>query len=251
LIALAPHLAELAFDAGAGDQVIATVEYSDRPPAAQRIARVGDAFRVDFERIVALRPDAILVWESGTPPQVVERLRTLHLPLTQIATYRLGDVAEAVRQIGRLAGTSAVANGVARRYEDELAELREQYRGHRTLTVFLQVNDQPLYTVNDKQIMSQALALCGGKNIFGGLSELAPAVSVESVLAANPDVIISVDDTVPNPLAQWQQWKHLRAVAHRNVFPLAADDLARPTPRLISGIRALCEKLDEARERAS
>jgi iron complex transport system substrate-binding protein len=153
-----------------------------------------------------------------------------------------------VRQIGRLAGTSAVADGAAKRYEDELAALREKYRGRRALTVFVQVNDQPLYTVNDKQIMSQALTLCGGKNIFGRLSELAPAVSVEAVLAANPEAIVSVDDTVPDPLAQWQEWKQLRAVAYRNVFALSADDLARPTLRLISGIRSLCEKLDQARE---
>jgi ABC-type Fe3+-hydroxamate transport system substrate-binding protein len=113
--------------------------------------------------------------------------------------------------------------------------------------VFLEVNDQPLYTVNGKQIMSQAIELCGGRNIFADLSELAPAVGVEAVLAANPDVILSIDDTVPKPREHWAQWKQLRAIRHDNVFAMPADDLARPTLRLIHGITVLCDALDKAR----
>jgi iron complex transport system substrate-binding protein len=251
LIALAPHLTELAFDAGAGDRVVGADEYSDHPAAAKRIPRIGNAFRVDFERLIGLRPDAVLIWQSGTPAQTVDRLRALNLPVIEIATYKLVDVAHAVRQIGVLAGTSQIAEQAATGYERQLTELRQKYAARPVLSVFIQVNDQPLYTVNGKQIMSQALELCGGRNIFSELSDLAPAVGIESVIAADPEVIISVDDTVPNPRVHWQQWKQLRAIRSDNVFVLPADDLARPTLRLTRGIRSLCETLDEARRHAA
>jgi iron complex transport system substrate-binding protein len=248
IVSLAPHLTELAFDAGAGEYVVAADEYSDHPPAARRIPRVGNAFRVDFERLIALKPDAVLVWQSGTPQHTIDRVRALKIPVVEVATYKLADVAQAVREIGRLAGTAQTADAAASRYEQALDQLRDRYRGRSVLSAFLQVNDQPLYTVNGKQIMSQALELCGGRNVFAGLSDLAPAVGVESVIAADPDVIISVDDTVPNPRAQWQRWEQLRAVRNDNVFALPADDLARPTLRLIAGIQSLCDTMDKARE---
>jgi iron complex transport system substrate-binding protein len=247
IVSLAPHLTELAFDAGAGTQVVAADEYSDRPDVARRIPRVGNAFRVDFERLIAFRPDVVLVWESGTPQQVIDHLRALNLPVVEIATYKLADVGQAVRAIGALAGTEHIAEQAAQRYAQALSRLREQYRDRRALSVFVQVNDQPLYTVNGKQIISQAVELCGGRNIFTDLSDLAPIVGVEAVLAADPDVIISIDDTVPEPREHWQKWGKLRAMRNDNVFAVPADDLARPTLRLINGIQTLCEKMDVAR----
>jgi iron complex transport system substrate-binding protein len=247
IVSLAPHLTELAFDAGAGNQLIAVDEYSDHPEAARHLPRVGNAFRVDFERLIAFKPDAVLVWDSGTPQQVIDQLRGLKLPVIEVSTYKLADVAQAVRQIGQLAGTASVAEQSARRYEQALDALRDRYRSRSSVSVFLEVNDQPLYTVNGKQIMSQALELCGGRNIFANLSELAPVVGVEAVLAANPDVIISIDDTVPHPRDHWQRWNQLHAIRDDNVFALPADDLARPTLRLIDGIKVLCDALDTSR----
>jgi iron complex transport system substrate-binding protein len=247
IVSLAPHLTELIFDAGAGQQVVAVDEYSDHPPAARRIPRVGNAFRVDFERVIALKPDMIFVWESGTPQPVIDQLHALKLPVIEIGTYQLIDVSRAVRRIGQSAGTAEVAEQAARRYEQALTELRDRYRTRTVVSVFLQVNDQPLYTVNGKQIMSQALELCGGRNIFADLNDLAPVIGVEAVLAADPDVIISTDDTVPEPRAHWRRWKQLHAIRNDNVFALPADDLARPTLRLIEGIHALCDTLDKAR----
>lgn len=247
IISLAPHLTELAFDAGAGEYIVGVDEYSDHPEAARHVPRVGNAFRADFERVIASKPDVVLVWDSGTPQQTIDQLRAVKLQVVEVATYKLDDIAQAVRQIGALAGTESIADQAAGRYEQALNELRERYRSRSSISVFLEVNDQPLYTVNGKQIMSQAIELCGGRNIFADLSELAPAVGVEAVLAANPDVILSIDDTVPKPREHWAQWRQLRAIRHDNVFAMPADDLARPTLRLIHGITVLCDALDKAR----
>jgi iron complex transport system substrate-binding protein len=249
IVSLAPHLTELAFSAGAGDRIVATVDYSDHPPEARNIPRIGDAFRVDLERLLALRPDAVLVWESGTPAQTIEKVRALHLPVVVFKTYRLADVSAAVRSIGRLAGTSEIADAVASAFDRDIRTLREQYRDRPRVSVFLHINDRPLYTVNGRHVMSEIVELCGGRNVFADLSELAPPIGVEAVIAANPQVIVSTSDTVPDAVASWRKWRHIDAVRTGNVYTLPSDDIARATLRLTAGASVMCRTLDTARQR--
>jgi iron complex transport system substrate-binding protein len=249
IVSLAPHLTELAFTAGAGDRIVATVEYSDHPDAARKIPRIGDAFRVDLERLVALHPDAVLVWESGNPAPIIERIRALHLPVVAFQTQRLEHVATALREIGRLAGTSEVAERAASDYERRIQALRDRYRDRAPVSVFIEVDERPLYTVNGKQIISEIVELCGGRNVFADLNEFAPAISVEAVIAANPQAILSTDDTVPDAAATWKRWSHIEAVRSGNVFTLRSDDIARATTRLTVATESVCRTLDTARQR--
>ncbi|HKE95439.1 MAG TPA: cobalamin-binding protein, partial [Povalibacter sp.] len=218
IISLAPNLTELAFAAGAGERIVGTVEYSDYPAQARTIPRIGDAFRVDYERLLALRPDVVLAWEPGTPSGVIDRLQALHLSVQVIRTFRLADISQGVREIGRIAGTDAVAATVADAFERDIASLRRQYGGRASVSVFLQINDRPLYTVNGRQIMSEVVELCGGRNVFAELSELAPQVGIEAVIAANPDVIIATGTAESTGLEQWRRWTHLRAVRSGNLY---------------------------------
>ena len=249
IVSLAPNLTELAFAAGAGDRIVGTAEYSDYPQQAQAIARIGDAFRVDYERILALQPDAVLAWEPGTPQATVERLRSLRLPVTTIRTRSLADIGTAVRDIGRIAGTPAVAQREADRFERAIASLREEYAARTPVTVFLQINDQPLYTVNGTQIMSEVLALCGGVNVFGDLNDLAPQVGVEAVIAVDPEAIISTGAADAPAFTQWRRWPQIRAVHANNLYVLSPDNLARSTTRLSSGAADMCRTLQTARDR--
>lgn len=249
IVSLAPNLTEIAFAAGAGDKVIGTVEYSDYPEAARAVPRIGDAFQVDYERVLALRPDLILAWEPGTSPAIVDRLRALELPVTIIPTRNLADIGQAVRTIGRMANVEQAAAAAADVFEREIAQLRREYSGRTPVAVYLQVNDRPLYTVNGTQIMSEVIALCGGRNVFASLSELAPQISVEAVIAADPEVIISTGEARAEGLAQWRRWTHLRAVRKNNLFELSPDDLARSTTRLARGAQSMCRTLETARQR--
>lgn len=248
IVSLAPHLTELAFVAGAGDRIVATVEYSDHPEGARKIPRIGDAFLIDLERLVALSPDAVLAWDTGTPVQTIERVRELGLHVELFSTQRLADVGQAVRRLGELAGTQSIAEPAAAAFEQEIRAVREEYRSRPTITVFLEVNERPLYTVNGKHIMSEIAALCGGENIFARLNDLAPMVGLEAVIAANPQAIVVTDATVSDGSVYWARWKHMRAVRAGNVFTLPPDDLARATTRLVQGARTMCRSLDTARD---
>jgi iron complex transport system substrate-binding protein len=249
IVSLAPNLTELAFTAGAGELVVGTVEYSDYPQAARAIPRIGDAFRIDYERVLALRPDVVLAWEPGTPQPVIERLRSLQVRVEIVRTRSLADIAAGLRQIGKLAGTQSIAARQAADFEQRIEALRQQFTHRTNLSVFLQINDRPLYTVNGQQIMSEVIALCGGRNVFADLNDLAPQVGVEAVIAADPDVIIATGDARAEGLEMWRQLTYMHAVRDGNLYAVSPDDLARSTTRLAAGAHSLCLTLQTARQK--
>ena len=165
-MSLAPNLTELAYAAGAGSLLVGTVEYSDYPAAARALPLVGNAWRVDVERVLELRPDIVLVWPTGTPDTVISRLRQLHLRIVEVPTQKLADVPAALRQLGALAGTAPVAERAAVAFEQEVAAQRARYSRRPPLSVFIQIDDEPIYTVNGRHVISEIVTLCGGRNVF-------------------------------------------------------------------------------------
>lgn len=251
IVSLAPNLTEIAYAAGAGPALVGTVEYSDYPAAARALPRIGDGWRVDFEQVLALRPDVVLAWTSGTPRATIERLQALRLRVVEVPTFRLADVPAALRRVGDLAGTRAVAEAAAARFEADTRRLRAQYAGSPTLTVFVQIDDEPLFTVNGQHVISEVVELCGGRNVFADLAQIAPQVDMEAVLARDPQVILTTDDTIADPRAQWRRWPQLAAVEHQAIYAMPSDTVARASPRLLQGARAVCAALDDARRRIS
>ena len=249
IVSLAPHLTELVYAAGAGAALVGTVEYSDYPAEARGLPRVGDGWRVDAERLLALRPDLVLAWPSGTPQETIARLEALKLRVVSIPTYRLADVPAALRTIGRIAGTSEIAEATAAKFAADVEGLRARYARQPAVSVFIQIDDDPLYTVNRRHVISEVVELCGGRNVFAELPQIAPPVDVEAVLARQPQAILSTDDTIADPAAYWRRWPGLVAVRAGTIYSLSADTLARSTPRLVDGVRATCEALRDARAR--
>lgn len=250
IVSLAPNVTELVYAAGAGPRLVAVSSYSNWPAAARKLPRVGDAFRIDLERIVALKPDLVIGWASGTSPSERRAIERLGLPLMLLASRKLDDIARSIRRIGRLAGTATVADRAADAFVAARNRLARTYAQRRPLSVFYEISAHPLYTVGGHQIISQVLRLCGGRNVFSGLGELAPVVSRGAVLARKPQVILA--GTGPGAQAAldgWKRWAWLPAVRYGNLFAVPATVLGRATPRLLQGALVVCRDLQQARQR--
>ncbi|MFZ2507324.1 MAG: ABC transporter substrate-binding protein, partial [Steroidobacteraceae bacterium] len=227
IISVAPNLTELLFDAGAGAQLVAVSEYSDYPEAAKSLPRIGDAFRLDYERIVALAPTVAVIWESGTPLDVRARLESLGIRVVGIPTLKLDDIAVGLETLGAMAGTVEIARAAAAAFRSQIAALRARYRDRPQLRVFIQIDDAPLFTVSGGHLISEIVELCGGANVFADATALALPVDLESVLARAPQVIMSTDDGDPGEY--WARFGGLAAVASGSVYRAPADLLARPS----------------------
>jgi iron complex transport system substrate-binding protein len=251
IVSLAPHVTELLFAAGAGERVVGVVSYSDWPPAAREIEQVGSYSALDMERILALRPDLVVAWESGNNPAQLERLERLGLTVLRHAPRLPEDIARVLEQLGLLAGTDAVAQPAAQDFRARLQGLRERNAQAAPLTVFYQVWHQPLMTVNGAHLISAAIELCGGRNVFAALPALAPQISIEAVLAADPQVIVAsgMAEQRPDWLDDWKRWPQLTAVQHDNLYFVPPDLLQRAGPRFIDGAERLCAALEQARRR--
>jgi iron complex transport system substrate-binding protein len=248
IISLAPHITELLFSAGAGDAVVGVTEYSDYPAAAKSITRVGGGGSLDLERIIALQPDLVVAWQSGNPNGQVKRLQSLGLTVFMSEPRRLEDVPDTLLRLGRLSGTDAVAAAGANDFNRHYGQLKKRYAQRRAVTVFYQVWEQPLMTVNGEHLISDVIRLCGGRNIFDTLPSLAPQIDVESVLAGDPEVIIiGADEKNSSLLAAWQRWPKLSAVSHGHVYAIQRELLVRHSMRILEGAEELCVMLENAR----
>jgi iron complex transport system substrate-binding protein len=248
IVSLAPHIAELVFAVGAGEALVGVTAYTNYPDAAAKLPSVGDAFAVDQEQLAVLKPDLLLAWKSGTAAHVVDELRKQGYRVEVIETTSLNDIVDALHHIGRLTGRESQAQEQAGSFEQGLDELAERYREAPPISVFYQVSERPLYTINGEHYVSELITICGGRNIFSDLNNLAPMVDVEAVLARNPEAMLASDDSHDDTFAVWRRWSELDANRYRNFFFLPADEIGRATPRLLKAAKLLCEALDEARK---
>ena len=248
---LSPGATELVFAAGAGDRVVAVVNYSDYPPAALKLPLVGNHTRIDLEALLALKPDLVITWLTGNPPAQMEMLQALGLPMFAIEPRTFDGVSDVIEQLSILAGTEQQGFAEAERFRAGIAAITEQYRHAEPISVFYQVWETPLMTINNDHLIGKVLQLCGGVNVFGDMPRLVPRIGAEVVLEADPHAILtgSVDSASDNQLDHWKSYANMSAVAKNNLFFVPASPISRPTPRLLEASRDICQKLDIARAR--
>ena len=247
VVTLAPHLTELAYAAGGGTSMVGADSASDYPPAAADLPRVGDSAGLDLERILALRPDLVFGWLSGNKPSDIVRLQHLGVLVFLSEPRRLSDIPRTLRVMGLLLGTGAVAEQRADAFERRLHTFGLRAALPPPVAVFFEVWHQPLITVNAEHLISDVIALCGGYNVVGSLPALAPTVSLESVLAQDPETIIAAG-VPPGALAAWDRFPRLRAVQRRQIYEMDAELVTRATPRVLDGADQLCRRLETVRK---
>lgn len=248
-VTLAPHATELVYAAGAGDHVIATIRGSDYPPAARQLPVIGDGTQPDPERVAAVRPDLLIAWQPGAAAPLARVMDKLGVPVFYSDPLTLAAIPDAVERMGALFGTEAQARPAAQALRARLEALAARYAGRRPVRVFVQAGLDPIYTLNDSSIVSDALRVCGGVNVFGQAPVVAPQISLESVLAARPEAVlagISRPEDAARNLAAWQALG-LPAARLGHVYGVDADALYRPGPRLIDAAEAICADLDRLR----
>lgn len=249
IVSLAPHNTENLFSAGAGQWLVATVEHSDFPPAARDIPRIGNYRQINIESLLALKPDLVVVWASGNPPELLEKLEQLGLTLFYSEPKTFPQVVDNIRKLSILGGTEKQSTPPLKRLLADYSALKQKYAGRKRLSVFYQLWNEPLMTLNGGHLVSNAIEICGGHNVFADLPMIAPRVNVESVLVKNPDVILIAGQGInrqPEP-GRWRRWPSLGAVQNNHIFSVNSDLLHRQTARFLQGMKQVCGLLDQAR----
>ncbi len=253
VVALAPHIAESLFAIGAGDQLVATVSHSDYPEEARDVPRVGTYDKVNYESLVARQPDLVLAWNSGNGPEIITRLEELGFTVYATEPRKLEGIARALRHYGQLTGREEQAGEVADEFRGTLARLRRNYGTREPVSVFYQVWNDPLLTLNDEHMISDVLRLCGGRNVFADSHPMVLNISVESVLRRDPQAIIAsgMGEARPEWLDDWRQWPSLQAVENDHLYFVDPSLVQRHSTRILQGAQRICEFLDRTRQGAA
>jgi iron complex transport system substrate-binding protein len=249
IVSLAPHATEQLFAAGAGGKLVAVSEYSDYPEEARRLPRVASSAGVDLERLLALKPDLVVAWRLEATAASLARLEALGLPVFYSEPRRLAQIPDGIEALGELAGTGATAHPLAASLRDNLNSLRTKYSAKRPVSVFYQISERPLMTLGGRQFVSDAIELCGGRNVFADSALMAPQVNIESVLAADPEAIITARPDPSDRTWQefWRRFPGLRAVQSGNLYAVPMSEMHRHGPRAVGATAVLCRHIDEAR----
>ena len=249
VISMSPHVTELLFAAGGGERIVGAVTYSDYPEAAKKIPRIGTNRQIDMERVIAMKPDLIVAWMHGSSERQIDTLRQLGIPIFHSEPLKLDGIADNVQRLGQLLGTENVAQPAAAQIRAQFAALTKQYASRPPVRMFYQVWDKPLYTLSGGSIVTDAMRVCGGVNIFADLKVTAPVVSIEGVLQADPEAIFGTAEKDYGGVTLWKQYTTMKAVRNGNLFTLDGELLNRAGPRMVDGTRAMCEMLEQARQR--
>ncbi|HEX4855609.1 MAG TPA: cobalamin-binding protein [Limnobacter sp.] len=250
VLVLAPHLTEIVGFVGGLNKVMAVDSASDYPPAARKLPKISNPGLLGAESILARKPDLVLAWQSGISMSVVSQLRKAGIPVFLSEPRSIEQVSSTMRRVGELMGTAAQTHSKVDAWLQQFDGLRSQYRRETPIPVFYQVWRQPLMTLGGSHVVSEIISLCGGRNVFSDVENLAVQVSVESVLKRRPAVLMTSGPKEGHPafLEQWRTWSQLPAVQNGQLHTLPSDILVRNGPRLIDASRLVCATLQNAKQ---
>lgn len=238
VVSLAPSLSEIVVELGAADLLAGVLDGGERPAALAKVASVGRYGQLDMERLLSLNPDLILLWPGSVGPAQRAQLQRLNIPVYVAEPHSLEQLTTQVQAIAEQLGRADAGRILAAQLRQRLADLRQRYQRAEPLRVFYQVWDQPLYTVGGGQIISDALSVCGARNVFEDLQLPAPQISVESVLQRNPEVILAGDQA---QLDAWKAWPQISAVAQGRLLLVPDKGLERPSAQMFEAVARLCD----------
>ncbi|MFQ6574995.1 cobalamin-binding protein [Pseudomonas sp. UM16] len=241
VVSLAPSLSEIVVELHAADLLVGVLDGGERPPALAQVPSVGRYGQIDMERLLSLKPDLLLLWPGSVPAAQRDQLKRLGIPTYSAEPHGIDELIEQIEAIGMQLGRAEQGRARAQQLRLQLQALRERYHRQQPLRVFYQVWDKPLYTVGGGQIVSDALAVCGARNVFAELKVPAPQVSLESVLLRDPQVIVAADQA---QLDAWKSWPQVDAVRHGRLLQLPDKGLERPSGQMIEATAQLCRVLE-------
>lgn len=237
VVSLAPSLSEIVVELGAADLLVGVLDAGERPAPLKDLPSVGRYGQLDIERLLSLRPDLLLLWPGSVGPAQKEQLARLGIPTLVAEPQDLAQLTAQVAEIGQRLGRAQAGQALAAQLDQQLAQLRQRYRRESPLPVFYQVWDRPLYTVGGGQIISDALAVCGARNVFADQLLPAPQVSIESVLQRNPQAILA---TAQGQLDAWKAWPQIAAVEQGRLLLVTDKGLERPSGQMVGAVAKLC-----------
>ncbi len=246
IVALIPHATDMLVSVGAAEQLVGVAAQPDMPEQLKDVTVVGRYHNINLEMVLAQKPDLVIAWVDGSPPADIQKLKVAKIPVYVSNPMQLEDVAKEVMDMGTLTGNAKIAQKNAQQFLDDLVQIKAQYQNKTEVSVFIQLGNNPVYTVGNSSFLGKLLQYCHASNVFTDAKQPAFKVNEEQVVKANPQVIILMGDEDIKPLSIWKKWP-IRAQQKQHLYPVPENRLSRPSLDILPDLRLLCERIDRAR----
>ncbi|MEA3414790.1 MAG: cobalamin-binding protein [Thermodesulfobacteriota bacterium] len=243
VVSLAPSITEIIYELGQEHRLSGVTRFSDFPPEAAKLPKVGSFVQLDLERIVALKPDLCLSTKDGNPRAVVERLESLQIPVYVVNPRDMDSMMKTVVEIGVLLNADQKAKTLAQKMRSRIQKVeRLVAKASNRPRVFYQVGIFPIVSAGSNTFIHELILLAGGENLAAGLTAY-PRFSREQVLALSPEVFIissmAKGEVFERVKKEWSRWTDIPAVRNQQIFLVDSNLFDRPTPRLLDGLKLL------------
>lgn len=242
IISLAPHTTELVYALGQGEHLVAVSDYSDFPEQAKLLPSVASFSGLNFEKIVRLQPDLILVWRGGNKPQDIARLEQLGFAIFYSSPATLEDIPKEIESLGYRLGQPQSGLQLASQFRQRLIDIRQRYQQGKTKKAFYYMWPKPLMSIGKHAWANHLLSACGTENLFADVTTDYPEVTLEEVITRQPDVIVAATKITQKDALQF--WHKYQTLNDAPVIVVDPDKLHRFTPRLLDGLEDMCKQLN-------
>lgn len=247
IVSLAPATSEIVFALGLGDRLVGRTTWCDYPPAVKDVPSVGNGIGPDVEVIARQRPDLVLVYPSEGNRAAVGQLEALGIPAAALKQDAIGDFKSTTRWIARAAGVPERAESLLSDFDRRLAQVRQDrpaLQRNARPSVFVAVGANPPIAIGAGSFISELLTLAGARNAFADVAGPSAQVSLESVVAHKPDVVMVLGgDSTAREIEQRAGWTAIPAVRAHHVIAVSGSEFDRPSPRLPEAVRTLAARL--------
>jgi len=245
IVSLAPSITEIIFSLGQETRLKGVTQFSNFPPKAKLLPRVGSYIHLDLEKIVALRPDLCIATKDGNPVDVIKRLDGFEIPVYAVNPKDLKSVMRTVLEIGNLIGSEEKAEELTEIMQKRINYVKNLVAQTKSRPgIFFQIGISPVVSVGTDTFANELIEIAGGRNLTKGPVPY-PRFNSEQILALNPDIIIITtmargsQDIFKRAKREWMKWKNISAVQNNRIFLVNSNLFDRPTPRLIRGLELL------------
>ena len=245
VVSLAPNLTEIMFAVGAGDRLVGRTSYCDYPAEAKAVAEVGDTLHPSLERIIALKPQVVLVSTASQLEVFTNQLQGQNIAVYVTDPHDLEGVFRSIAQIGEIVGKKDEANLLVQKLRDRTNAVEQGVKDKPPVKVFYQASGEPLYTAGHDSYVTDLMRRAGGVSVTAGVPGAWPKFSNESALAARPEAIIlpTGGSMGPANATVAEALRQSPAVLQGRVYKINDDHLARPGPRLVDGLEEMAHAL--------
>jgi iron complex transport system substrate-binding protein len=246
IISLAPSITETLFALGLDSSIVGVTDYCDYPAPAKQKAKVGGIMNPDVERIVALRPDLVLMSGSGNMKSDYDKLTSSGITVFVSYPHTIEDIFKSISDAGVLTSATSRADSLLRVLRLRKNELVSQAAARQKRTVLMLLSLNPIVAIGPGTFLDEMIALANGENIAHTATTTYPLLSREEILRRQPDVIIATNDIIRSTgdiLSMYPEWKTLSAIRNKRVCIVDASIVSRPGPRIVDGLEAVIKAI--------